>query len=204
MSKRLLLLTATAFAAFGLTACGNNAPPAAPHHDQAEIVPITPPAAAAPPSGTPTYLAKRVGERAGITNRDGSEAVDFWITKISVDPKCDPYSQHEAGGRHTVVLDVTVKTYTDKIAGQRLSPFKVLPGTINPFSLSTAGSTGVTRRIETDRCVTTPKKLPSTYAPGHAYTGQIAFATPYKSGKVQVTQSSGYFQNSTLGWEWSY
>ncbi|MEV4605028.1 hypothetical protein AB0K15_47760, partial [Amycolatopsis sp. NPDC049253] len=60
------------------------------------------------------------------------------------------------------------------------------------------------RIIETDRCVTTLNKLPPTYVPGHAHTGQIAFATPYKTGKVQVTQSSGYFQNGAVGWEWSY
>ena len=52
--------------------------------------------------------------------------------------------------------------------------------------------------------MTTLNKLPPTYVPGHAYTGQIAFATPYKTGKVQVTQSSGYFQNGNIGREWSY
>ncbi|MFI5611819.1 hypothetical protein [Amycolatopsis sp. NPDC051903] len=203
MSNRFFLTAATAVAAFGLTACGTHASPAASGHVHTEIVPITPPEAAPAPGAAATYLAKKIGERAGISNRDGSKAVDFWITKISVDPKCDPNSRRAAGGRHTVVLDVTVKTYIDKVAGRGLSPFRVLPGTINPFSLSTTGTAG-TRLIETDRCVTTLKKLPSTYVPGHAYTGQIAFATPYKSGKVQVTQSSGYFQNGTLGWEWSY
>ncbi|QRP49057.1 hypothetical protein [Amycolatopsis sp. FDAARGOS 1241] len=204
MSNRFFLLAATAVAAFGLTACGTHASPAASGHLHAEIVPITPPADAAPPTGTPTYLATKVGERAGINNRDGSKAADFWVTKISVDPECDPDGHRMAGGRHTVVLDVTVKTYIDKVAGQRLSPFKVLPGRINPFSFWTTDRTGVPRRIETDMCVTTVKELPFQFVPGRTYTGQIAFATPYKSGKLQVTQSTGFFQNSTLGWEWSY
>ncbi|MEU4674849.1 hypothetical protein AB0F91_44655 [Amycolatopsis sp. NPDC023774] len=209
MSRRFVLLTATAVAAFGLTACGAHAtpaahaPPAITPHAHPEIVPITPPEFAPATGAAATYLAKKVGERVGITNRDGSSAVvDFWITKISVDPTCDP-SSHRAVSRHTVVLDVTVTTYTDKVAGQRLGPFIVLPGVINPFSLSTTGTIG-TRVIETDRCVTPLKKLPSTYVPGHAYTGQIAFATPYDTGKVQVTQSSGYFPNGNVGWEWSY
>ena len=142
---RFVLLTVMAVAAFGLTACGTNAtpathaPPATTPHAHPEIVPITPPEAAPAPGAAATYLAKKVGERVGITNRDGSKAVDLWITKISMDPKCDP-SSHRAVGMATVVLDVTVKTYTDKVAGQRISPFTVLPGRINPFSLSTTGT----------------------------------------------------------------
>ncbi|MGW4488840.1 hypothetical protein ACWEOE_34005 [Amycolatopsis sp. NPDC004368] len=203
MSKRFLLLTATAVAALGLTACGTNVPPAnaGPGRVHPEIAPITPPAAA-PATGAPTHLETKLGQPARINTRDGSEAADFWITKISVDPKCDPDGRREVGGRHTIVLDITVKTHTDKVAGQRLSPFRTLPGGINPFSLSTTGRTGDVRRIDTDGCVTALKELPSLYVPGHTYTGQLAFATPDKSGKLLVTESSGYFQAG--GWEWSY
>ncbi|QRP42796.1 hypothetical protein [Amycolatopsis sp. FDAARGOS 1241] len=207
MSKRFLLLTATAVTAFGLTACGTNAAPTTPSFPNAPApasVNAASRAAAAPTSASPSYLAKKVGDRAGITNSDGSIAVDFWITKVRVDPKCDPYSQREAG-KHTVVMDVTVKTYTDKDASQPGgSAFDALPGLINPYAFSSTGSSGVTNQAETDMCLLPQKELPSTYAPNRTYTGQISFATPDASGKLQLTVPSGFFQNGGLGWEWSY
>ncbi|MEU4674848.1 hypothetical protein AB0F91_44650 [Amycolatopsis sp. NPDC023774] len=207
MSKRFLLLTATAVTALGLTACGTNATPTAPSFPNAPApasVTAASPAAAAPTSAEPSYLAKKVGDRAGITNTDGSDAVDFWITKITVDPKCDPYMSREAG-KHTVVLDVTVKTSVDKDAGQPGGgAFDSLPGLINPYAFSTTGSSGVTDQAETDMCRSNLKELPQTYAPNRTYTGQIGFATPDKSGKLQLTGPSGGFSNGTLGWEWSY
>ncbi|MEU4675035.1 hypothetical protein AB0F91_45620 [Amycolatopsis sp. NPDC023774] len=156
---------------------------------------------APPPSA---YLAKKVGDHAGITNSDGGTAVDFWITKITVDPKCDPYMPRDAG-KHTVLLDVTVKTSVDKDAGQPGGGvFGSLSGLINPYAFSTTGSSGVTDQAEMDMCRSNLKELPQTYAPNRTYTGQIAYATPDKSGKLQLTDPSGGFSNGTFGWEWSY
>ncbi|MFI5615638.1 hypothetical protein [Amycolatopsis sp. NPDC051903] len=207
MSKRFLLLTATAVTAFGLTACGTNAAPTTPSFPNApapaSVTTAASPAAAAPASQSPSYLTKKVGDRAGITNTDTTTAVDFWITKITVDPKCDPYSKREPG-KHTVLLDVTVKTAVDKDVAMGGGAFDLLPGLINPYAFSTTGSSGVTDQAETDLCLTSTKELPSTYAPNHTYTGQIAFATPDASGKLQLTTPSGFFHDGVLGWEWSY
>jgi hypothetical protein len=202
MIKRTIFPVAATIAAVTLTACGNAAAPPTAASPVAAPASVSPPASTAPSSTAPAYITKKVGERAGITNTDGSPAVDLWITKITVDPKCGPYSAREAG-KHTLLLDVTVKTYTDHDATNSINAFTILPSLINPFALSTTGADGVTNQAETDMCVE-PKILPSAYAPNRTYTGQITISTAAKSGTVQLTDGSGMFGPGAHGWEWSY
>ncbi|MFJ1760254.1 hypothetical protein ACIOD2_08050 [Amycolatopsis sp. NPDC088138] len=202
MIKHTILGAAAAVAAISLTACGNQAPVPAATSAAAAAPASVAQSSPAPTSAAPAYIAKKVGEKAGITNTDGSDAVDFWITKIALDPKCSPYSSREAG-KHTLLLDVTVKTYTDHDVDKGVSAFSVLPGLINPYAFSTTGSDGVTNQAETDMCIM-PKDLPSAYAPNRTYTGQIAIGTTAKSGTVQLTDGSGMFGPGAHGWEWSY
>ncbi|MCR6484159.1 hypothetical protein M8542_15160 [Amycolatopsis sp. OK19-0408] len=202
MIKRTIYLMAAATTAFGLAACGNEAPPTTAAASVQAPASVSPTASTAPSSTAPAYITKKVGERAGITNTDGSPAVDFWVTKIAVDPKCGSYMSREAG-KHTLLLDVTVKTYTEHDANSDINAFTVLPGLINPFAFSTTGADGVTNQAETDMCVE-PKSLPSAYAANRTYTGQVALSTTAKSGTVQLTDGSGLFGPGAHGWEWSY
>ncbi|NBH04146.1 hypothetical protein [Amycolatopsis sp. SID8362] len=191
-----------AITAAGLTACGNEAPTPTATAPVAAPASVSSSPPAAPSSAAPAYITKKVGERAGITNTDGSPAVDFWVTKIWVDPKCTPYASR-AADKHTLLLDVTVKTYTDRDAESGISAFSVLPGLINPFAFSTTGADGVTNQAEADTCAD-PKQLPSAYAPNRTYTGQISLSTSAKSGTLQLTDGSGLFGPGAHGWEWSY
>ncbi|MEU8636805.1 hypothetical protein AB0C38_31930 [Amycolatopsis sp. NPDC048633] len=203
MIKRTIFFAAAGIATLALTACGNQAPaPAAASAGAAAPASVPPSTSAAPSSTAPAYIAKKVGEKAGVTNSDGSQAVDFWVTKIAVDPKCEQYMSRDTG-KHTILLDVTVKTYIDKDSSTGISAFSILPGLINPYAFSTTGSDGVTNQAETDMCVM-PKQLPSSYAPNRTYTGQIAIATTSKSGTLQMTDNSGMFGPGAHGWEWSY
>lgn len=210
MHKTAILFAAMAFAVVGLTACGNESPttsaptsaasgPAAP----ASVSPTSSPSTAASAASTATgYIPKKVGERAGITNPDGTPAVEFWVTKIAVDPKCGQYMSRQPG-KHTLLLDVTIKTQTDRADGNGLSTFSILPSLINPYAFSTTGSDGVTNQAETDTCVV-PKALPSAYAPNRTYTGQIAIATTATTGTLQLTDGTGAMGPGAHGWEWSY
>ncbi|MEU4672970.1 hypothetical protein AB0F91_34670 [Amycolatopsis sp. NPDC023774] len=65
MFTRYALLTATVVTVFGLTACGTNAPPTTRSFPHAPApVSATDTAAAAPASGAPTNLAKKIGRPA--------------------------------------------------------------------------------------------------------------------------------------------
>ncbi|MFB9688124.1 hypothetical protein [Amycolatopsis plumensis] len=201
MTKPAILLVVAAIATAGLAACSSEPPPVTGTAPVAAPASVTPPVSTAA-TAAPAYITKKVGERAGISNTDGSTAVEFWVTKISVDPKCSPYASRQAG-KHTVLLDVTVKTYIDRDAASGISAFSVLPGLINPFAFSTTGADGVTNQAETDMCAD-PKQLPSAYAPNRTYTGQVAISTAAKSGTLQLTDGSGLFGPGAHGWEWSY
>jgi hypothetical protein len=204
MIKRIALLAMAAGATLALTACGHEAPKTTPGATAVAAPASVPPTAAPTPSAPVSgYITKKVGERAGITNTDGSAAVDFWITRITVDPKCDAYMSRSAGN-HTILLDVTVQTHTDKDADQGSSAFGILPGLINPYALSTTGNDGVTNQAETDMCLLSTKQLPSAYGPNRTYTGQIAIATTDKTGALQLTDGSGLLGQGAHGWEWKY
>ncbi len=163
------------------------------------VAPSASTSVAASPTVAPNstgYLSKKVGERAGLGS--GAEIpVEFWITKINVDTKCAQYGQRKPGS-HSVVLDVTVKTHEEDGYGSIAS----LPGLLNEFAFSTEGATtGVKNQGEWDPCHPEVKRLPNVYALNSTYTGQIAFATPDASGKLQL---NGEGMDNVKGWEWQF
>lgn len=155
------------------------------------------PAMPVPPLNDQGHMVKKVGERAGIANADGSTAVEFWITKITVDPKCDDYSPRDSG-KHTLLVDVTVKTRTSDDP----STFPLLSGLLNTFAMSTRGTDGVTNQADFSMC-SNPKALPSNYAANSTYTGQIEAETDDAHGTMILIDPSGPFTNGN-GWEWPY
>lgn len=141
------------------------------------------------------YLTKKVGERAGLGA--GTEpAVEFWITKITIDSKCNPYSQRKPG-THSLILDVTVKTHQDDGYGS----IDAMPGLLNEFAFSTEGPAGVKNQAEWDSCHPEVKRLPNVYALNSTYTGQIALATADSFGKLQL---NGAGIDNVKGWEWPF
>lgn len=190
--KRLALLIAAG--ALTLSAC--TAPPATPAGPATATAPATVPGSPAAKTDQ-GFIAKKVGEQAGLTNPDGSAAVDFWITKITVDPKCGPYMKRDSG-KHTLLLDITVQTHT----AADESTFPGLPGLINPFTFQTKGEDGVSNQAEAGLCTTTPKALPSSYAANSKYTGQIEIQTANPHGSLLLAAQS--MVTGTNGWEWAY
>ncbi|MBB4685614.1 hypothetical protein [Amycolatopsis jiangsuensis] len=80
MIERIALPIAAAVVALGLTACGNEpATTATKAADAAAPASVAPSSVASSSSSAPAsgYITKKVGERAGISNNDGSTAVDF-------------------------------------------------------------------------------------------------------------------------------
>ncbi|WP_275295843.1 hypothetical protein [Amycolatopsis sp. La24] len=194
ISKRFALLTATAAAAFSLSACGSSAPSLPNNPAPATVQENAKPEQ--PRTNEQGYLPKKVGERAGLFNPDGSNAVDFWVTKVSVDPKCGEYGSRSAG-KHTIVVDMTVQTY--KMDPQVSSS---LGGVLNPTVFQTRGKDGVTNEASISMCVDSPKRLPDQYAPNSKYTGQLEFESPDASGALLLTPMQG--MQGSSGWEWQF
>lgn len=190
--KKIVLLCAAALA---LAACSGPAPadPAAPLTGTA---PASVPTAPAPKTDQ-GFIPKKIGEQAAFTNPDGGSAADFWITKITVDPKCGPYMKRNPG-KHTLLIDVTIQTHTsDADPG-----FVTVAGAINPFSLQTKGEDGVTNQAEFGTCVASPKALPTSFAANSKYTGQMEVETSNPHGALLMAASGGL--TNTGGWEWKY
>ena len=201
---RILLAAGAVVAIIGVTVAvtrattGQSTQPG-PTANAAAAAPVS---VAATTSAVPTvvpnntgYLSKKVGERAGLGA--GSEAaVEFWITKITVDSKCNPYSQRKPG-THSLILDMTVKTHQDDGYGS----INAMPGLLNEFAFSSEGPAGVKNQAEWDSCHPEVKRLPNVYALNSTYTGQIALATADSSGKLQL---NGAGVGNVKGWEWQF
>ena len=160
--KKIITAAAVAAALLGLAAC---AAPSANHQTPAGAAPASV-AADKPTTSNEGFLVKKIGEKAGTTKPFSNDPFfDFWITKIAVDPKCDPYSGRKPG-EHTLLIDVTVQTYT----GDGELGFSEVGGIINPFAFQTKGVDDVTNPVDFSMC-STPKRLPNEYAANSKYTG---------------------------------
>ncbi len=192
ISMRFAQLTAVAVAAFSLSACGSSAPSLPNSPAPATVQENAKPEK--PKTNEQGYLPKQIGERAGLFNPDGSNAVDFWVTKVTVDPKCDEYGSRSPG-KHTIVVDMTVQTYK---MDQQVS--SSLSGVLNPTVFQTRGKDGVTNEASMSMCLNSGKRLPDQYAPNSKYTGQMEFESPDAAGALLLTPSQG--MEGSSGWEW--
>ncbi|GAA4549857.1 hypothetical protein [Amycolatopsis samaneae] len=182
-------------------AVGRNAVPTTPAQNAAPPSMAPPPnsASPSPPSGASKsgFLPKKIGERAGLATPDDSEhMITFYITKITVDPKCTS-SLSRPSGKHTILLDVSVQTENFSSPSDRSNVSAVL----NPFAFQTRGSDGTTHTAKAGTCVPDLKAMPTEYAPNSKYVGQIELETEDKSGALLL--APGGLSNSS-GWEWQY
>lgn len=195
-----------------LSACGNNAPaPATPAPvtsgpaSAMASAPAPASVAAAPTTSdiaADTYRKKSVGQVWGTLDpATGQPRITARLTKITVDPVCDPSGTRKPG-MHTLVLDFTVQTSAAN--GDPSDIYAFGNDVLNETRFSTRGDDGITNQAEYNSpCKWQVKKLPTQFAPGSKYTGQLVVDAPNPHGTLLLTAGNG-FLNGSLGWEWDY
>jgi hypothetical protein len=181
---------------------GSGSPQAGAAREAPAPLPTATSAVPAPPVSTNARqnIEKKIGESAGLGGTDpSSSALNFAITKITIDARCsEPYAEKAQNG-HFILVDMSVSTSPtmDRTYGSYI---------INPNNFSIVGPDGVTEAGESltsmaaYTCLSQSKQLPTTLAPGQRYLGTIVLDSRYTSG-VLVLAPQGGFDNGN-GWEW--
>lgn len=146
-------------------------------------------------------LVKKVGEKAGVKDKEGGEAVTFTITNIDPDFKCTGrYPRKPQNGRFVALTveasagknlkDVTTSGYLYLDSGSGWS-FQDKEGTIANGNAMTG---------PTLSCIEENDRLTSRIGPASKAKGLLILDMPKTEGLLIFQPSWGYRQQ--LGWEW--
>lgn len=144
-------------------------------------------------------IVKKAGEKAGIKDKAGEEAVAFTVTDIDPDYKCTSRSARKPQNGRFVALTVEVaagKNLAEVTSSDSLHlvtgwNFQDKDGTVpnaNPLSSATFS------------CLAESDRLASRIGPASKAKGLIVLDLPKSEGIVVYKPSWGYRQQ--LGWEW--
>ncbi|MPY98495.1 MAG: hypothetical protein GEU97_10955 [Actinophytocola sp.] len=165
-------------------------------HDRAENRAQTSPSptTSAEPSRTPRgNIPKALGKVAGFGSADTPDQNIFVIEEILVDPPCASVGSRPAG-EHTILLDVTVRTGTDRKRAETLGRI------LTPGFFAAIGPDGTEHDAWPGECTDPGDALRDDFAPNSEYAGTVELRLPVPTGTLIL---NGVMTNAA-GWEWRF
>lgn len=201
MKKTLATLALVSAAALSLSACGGGS--------KSESAPVAPSVQGITPSAAATAteaaksprgnLMKKLGEPAGMTNKDNKQVVNFTIDSITVDAPCTGKYAQPAKNGHFVTIGVTAET-TPELATAPFPKFDV-----NSANFQFIGANGTTYNgnlgsAESYSCLNDAEGFPMAgMGPAEKVTAKVVVDVPEATGTL-VFKPLG----AMAGWEYKF
>ncbi|UTT70566.1 DUF4352 domain-containing protein [Arthrobacter sp. DNA4] len=168
------------------------------------IAPSTPTPTAAGNKSPRGNLIKKLGDPAGITNKDGKPMVNFTVNSITPDAPCTgPYPQAPQNG-HFVVLDVAVETTPDFVSSQGPLTFDMGPGMMKFVGKNGTTYNGNLGTGPAYTCLPDTQMLSANgrgIGPAEKVTGKVVLDVPDTTGTLIYTN---YLISNIGGWEYNF